>query len=188
MSCSGRYSAGIMKEWKSKPIVELGKCTQPHGIRGDFTFQLLNTEDSALDIDSRIILFPLSPKSSIQVEGEEFIISKIVFGHKVMAHLKGVDDRNISEAMVPFSIHMLKSDLPELDDGEVYLDDLIGLDAIHIESKQKIGRIVDIEDNGMQAILVIRGTQSFDIPFVDAFVGEIDIEAGTVEVNPPEYV
>src|SRR5690606_22787869 len=103
-------------------------------------------------------------------------------------HLKGVDDRNLSEAMVPFSIHILKSDLPELEEGEVYLNDLIGLDAIHIETKQKIGRIIDIEDNGMQAILVIRGQMMIEVPFVDAFVGEIDLENGTVEINPPEFM
>lgn len=177
-----------MKNWKGEELVELGKCTQPHGIKGDFTFQLLNTEDSALDMDSKIILFPLNPKSSIQPNGEEFTIQKINFGHKVMAHLKGIDDRNAVEAMIPFSIYIQKSELPELDDGEVYLDDLIGLDAIHIESKEKIGRVIRIEDNGMQAILVIRGTQSFDIPFVEAFVGDVDLDAGTIEINPPEYV
>ena len=177
-----------MKTWKGEAIVELGQCTQPHGIRGDFSFQLLNTEDSVLDIGSRLVLFPKTPKSSINPAGEEFIISKIIFGHKVMAHLEGIDDRNQTEAMVPFTIHMLKSDLPELEEGEVYLDDLIGLKAIHIETKEKIGKVIDIEDNGMQAILVIRGEQAFDVPYVDAFVGEIDLEAGTIEINPPEYV
>tara|TARA_R110002049_G_scaffold175719_1_gene343002 strand:+ start:872 stop:1405 length:534 start_codon:yes stop_codon:yes gene_type:complete len=177
-----------MKKWKGEAIVELGKCTQPHGIKGAFTFHLINTQDSSLDLDSRIILFPLAAKSSIKESGEEFTIEKISFGHKVMTYLKGISDRSIVEAMIPFSIHILKSDLPELDEDEVYLDDLIGCKAIHHETKKELGRIIGLEDNGVQAILVIRGVQPMDIPFVDAFVGEIDIDAGTVEIDPPEYI
>lgn len=177
-----------MKTWKSEKIVELGRCTQPHGIKGAFTFQLINTQDSSLDLDSKIILFPLADKSSIQSKGEEFTIEKISFGHKVMVYLKGITDRSITEKMIPFSIHILKSDLPELDEDEVYLDDLIGCKAIHRETKKELGKIIGLEDNGVQAILVIRGQEAFDIPFVDAFVGEIDLEAGTVEIDPPEYI
>ncbi len=177
-----------MKTWKNEPIVELGKCTQPHGIKGAFTFHLINTQDSSLDLDSKIILFPLAAKSSIKSDGEEFTIGKISFGHKVMTYLKGINDRSVVEAMIPFSIHILKSDLPELDEGEVYLDDLIGCKAVHIETGKELGRIIGLEDNGVQAILVIRGIEAMDIPFVDAFVGEIDLEAKTVQINPPEYL
>lgn len=177
-----------MKTWMGEKIVELGRCTQPHGIKGAFTFQLINTQDSSLDLDSKIIIFPLSEKSSVRAEGEEFFIEKISFGHKVMAYLKGITDRSVTEKMIPFSIHLLKSDLPELDEDEIYLDDLIGCKAIHRETKKELGKIIGLEDNGVQAILVIRGQESFDIPFVDAFVGEIDLEAQTVEIDPPEYV
>ena len=178
----------FMKAWKNEVIVELGSCSQPHGIRGAFTFQLLNSQDSCLDSGSKVILFPNGAKSSIKSEGEVFEIEKITFGHKVMAYLKNVDNRDKSEAMVPFSIHILKTDLPELEDDEVYLSDLIGCKAIHIETGVELGKIIDIEDNGVQAILVIRGSQPMDIPYVGVFVGEIDLEAGTVQVNPPEYV
>ncbi|MFX3675795.1 MAG: ribosome maturation factor RimM [bacterium] len=177
-----------MKTWNNQPIVELGSCSQPHGIKGAFSFRLINTKDSSLDLDSKIILFPSSPKSNIPVAGQQFEIEKISFGHKVMAYLKGITDRSVVEAMLPFTIHILKSDLPELDEDEVYLDDLIGCKAIHIETGKELGRIIGLEDNGVQAILVIRGSEAMDIPFVDAFVGEIDLEAQTVQINPPEYV
>lgn len=177
-----------MKTWKNEPIVELGSCTQPHGIKGAFSFKLINEKDSSLDMDSKVILFPLSAKSNIPAAGKAFEIEKISFGHKVMAYFKGITDRSVVEAMLPFSIFILKSDLPELDEDEVYLDDLIGCKAIHRETKKELGKIIGLEDNGVQAILVIRGQEAFDIPFVDAFVGEIDLEAGTVEIDPPEYI
>ena len=177
-----------MKTWKDQAIVELGSCSQPHGIKGAFTFNLINVQDSSLELDSKIILFPSSTRSNIPTEGKEFEIDKISFGHKVMAYLKGINDRNVVEAMLPFSIHILRSDLPELDDDEIYLDDLIGCRAIHIETGAELGKIIRLEDNGVQTILVIRGGEAMDLPFVDVFVGEIDLEAKTVQINPPEYM
>jgi 16S rRNA processing protein RimM len=177
-----------MKKWQNEEIVELGSCSSPHGIRGAFTFNLLNSQDSSLKSDGQIILFPKSEKSNLKEEGEVFEIDKISFGHKTMVYLKGISDRNIVEAMVPFSIYILRRDLPALEEGEIYLYDLIGCVAIHIETGESLGKVVGIEDNGVQDILVIRGQEAMDLPYVDAFVGDVDLEKKTIKINPPEYV
>src|SRR5690606_15103711 len=136
------------KTWQGNKIIELGDCIAPHGIRGAFTFRLINNDDSSLDTGMKVILFPKSEKSNLSKDGQQFEIEKISFGHKTMAYLAGITDRNIVEAMVPFDIYVARDDLPELDEGEVYLHDLIGCKAIHIETGEELGSIVDIEDNG----------------------------------------
>lgn len=176
----------------------LGTCRRPHGIKGAFDFKLENTQDSALAEKMDILLKPLSSKSRLSREGEIFKIKKIVFGHKVMAYLEGVNNRNDVEALLPFEIFMRKCDLPETEEGEFYLSDLKGLVVYanneefgleQILSSRSVGKVERIDDNGASPILTIgRGSDSFQVPFVEAFVPHVDIEAGVLVVNIPSFI
>lgn len=171
-------------------LIELGFCRKPHGVKGAFSFHLHNNESSVLKKGFKITLKPLSQQSSVATDGEEFEIASISFGNKVIATLKGVDNRNLVEEMLPFSIFADRSSFPETDDGEIYLSDLVGLEAFD-EEGQKVGHIVDLGYNGVQDILVIEGMENkerIEILFIDTFVLSIDIKEGKVIVRVPEYI
>lgn len=171
-----------------KKLIELGVCRKPHGVRGAFSFHLENSNDSTLKKGSLITLKPLSKDSSINKEGQEFTIKTIGFGNKTIVELKGVDNRNTVEAMIPFAIYISREDLPELDEGEFYLSDLVGLKAID-DSGNEIGEVLRLSDNGVQDILVIKTSgENIEVLLIDQFVKEIDFEAGTVKVVIPEYL
>ena len=168
-------------------LLKLGACYKPHGIKGAFTFNLDNDQDSALDAGVRIKLFPVDSRSKLPKEGQDFEIEKITFGHKVMAFLKGINDRNIVEEMIPFVIKIDRDNLPDLNEGEVYLDDLKGFKVLD-ENDEEIGRVQGFSDNGMQTIVEIRGFKSFDIPYIDQFVIETNLEEKFLKVVVPDYV
>ncbi|MBK26338.1 MAG: 16S rRNA processing protein RimM [Halobacteriovorax sp.] len=167
--------------------IELGGCSKPHGIKGAFAFHLYNTEDSVLTKGSKVLLYP-KDGSKVSKEGEEHEIASIAFGNKIIVTLKEVKDRNKVEEMIPFSIHFKKSDLPEPEEGEFYLEDLIGLKVISEATGEEVGRVSSHYDNSAQIVLVIRGKQNFEVPFIDNFVKEIDLEAGTVQIVVPEMI
>ncbi|PIP92567.1 MAG: 16S rRNA processing protein RimM [Bdellovibrio sp. CG12_big_fil_rev_8_21_14_0_65_39_13] len=167
----------------------LGVCRKPHGIKGGFEFHLDNTEDSVLENHSEIELrlIPLSPSSKVNPNGDIYQIDKISFGNKVIAYLKGVEDRTEVESLIPFEIYIDRKNLPELEDGEVYIQDLLGMTVIGQESGERIGRVKDFLDNGFQIILEIRGAKNFDIPYVDAFIKNIDLDKKEITILEPEY-
>ena len=176
-----------MMQSKTEEYIELGGCSKPHGIKGAFAFHLYNTEDSVLSKGSKILLYP-KDGSKVSKDGEEHEIASIAFGNKVIVTLKDVKDRNKVEDMLPFSIHYKKADLPETEEGEFYLEDLVGLKVIDENSGKEVGRVSSHYDNSAQIVLVIRGSINFEVPFIDNFVKEVDIEAGTVHVIVPEMI
>ena len=158
-------------------------------IKGGFSFALINPEDSVLKKGMEVTLIPLDDASSIPEDGEKKIITAISFGNKVTAYLEGISDRNIVEAMIPFSIWIPRSVFPQkLEEGEFYLQDLIGLEVFDHESGKKVGEIVSHYDNGIQIILVIGGYKQIELPLVENFFPVIDPENKRVEINMPEEI
>jgi len=75
---------------------------------------------------------------------------------------------------------------PELKADELYLVDLIGLDAV-LDGGELIGPIVEIYDYGPYETLAIRrGGREVLVPYVDEFVSRIDLDRKTVVISPIE--
>ena len=173
---------------KKDELIELGSCNRPFGIKGGFHFFLHNPTESILENDSIITLKPKDSSSSLSPEGEEFKIKSISFGNKTMCYLDGITDRNIVEAMIPFQIFYPRAKFPETEEGEFYLNDLIGVDVFNTNEK-KVGVIHSTYDNGAQTVLRIKTkTEIFDLPFIDNFFPEVDIENNKIIMNQPEIV
>lgn len=171
-------------------FIELGTCAKPHGIKGAFSLHLESGEESILRKGMKLTLFPLSEKSSIAESGQVVEIEKISIGNKAIAEFKDVKDRNMVEAMIPFKICISRSEFPEIeDDGEYYISDLIGLEAYEHGTDIHLGRVTKYYENSVQIILVISGKAStIELPFVDHFVPEVDIDAGKIWIVVPEVI
>ena len=97
-----------------------------------------------------------------------------------------VADRNEAERLNGTELFVDRSVLPEaLDDGEFYLEDLVGLEARDLAG-EPIGRVVAVHNFGAGDILEIapgKG-QTVMIPFTEAAVPELDPASGIVTVDP----
>lgn len=170
-------------------LVEVGFCSKPHGIKGAFHFVLGNTEDSILENGMEIFLFPSKEKSELSKSGERFTIERITFGHKVMAYLSGINDRNIVEKMLPFTIKVPRSIFPEVDDNEIYITDIIGCIAFNVDNGEEVGKVFDYYDNGAQLVLKINSKSGVvETPFVDQFVPEVDLDNKKISIRILEFV
>ncbi len=175
----------------SKKNILLGRCRRPHGIKGGFSFKLINEDNSSLHIGSRVWLSPEDRSSILSEEGELHEIEKIGFGNKTIVYLKGISDRSVVESMVPFIIEVDRESLPnDLEEDEFYMTDLIGFDVFDYKSRKRLGVVDDYYDNGEQSILVItsKGGAKFDILFIESFVPVVDLDKKRVEIIIPEIV
>ncbi|MGZ3790113.1 MAG: ribosome maturation factor RimM [Bacteriovorax sp.] len=174
---------------KKSDNIHIGHCTTPHGIRGEFSFVLYNPEDSVLHDGAVISLLPRSQSSSVPQDGKDFKISKISIGNKAIVTLEGVNDRNTVEAMVPFDIYFSRENFPEVEEGEYYLNDLLGLEVFDFITKKPIGRVMDFYENGAQVVLKIKTDKEIlEILFIEQYVPEVDIENGRMEVLVPVMI
>lgn len=175
---------------KKNDQVYMGKCVKPHGIKGALHFQLINPQESTLADGSAIWLYPMAGDSSLPEAGQRFVLDKITFGHKVMAYFEGVNGRNEAEALLPFEIFQEREEFPELEPGEYYLEDLKGFDVIDQKNEQVFGRIQSFYGNGAQEVMVVRPQEGamVEIPFVEAFIHEVDLEKKKVYVTRPQLI
>lgn len=171
-----------------KKLIELGTCFKPHGIKGGFSFHLHNITESILKKGVEIFLIPKDATSNIPKEGKSFKIKSIKISKKTIAYLEDVEDRNIVEAMLPFGIFKGREEFPKAEEGEYYLSDLEGLDVVDFETGRTIGKVDKYADNGAQVYIEIKGEINFDIPLVDAFVKEVNVEENKIFVLVPEYI
>ncbi len=181
----------IRNKWpmKKSNLVQLGFCTKPHGIKGGVTLHLENSEDSVLKNGMEVTLFPRTAESKIPDEGQLFKIKNISFGNKPICYFEDLVDRNITESIIPFDVYVDRDCFPELDDGEFYIADLIGLDVIDSETREKLGRVTRYFDNTAQIVLTMNiNNEIIDLPFIDQFFPEVDVEAGYIVVVRPEVV
>lgn len=171
-------------------MIKIANVFHPHGIKGEAELRLLNDDhsDSILEEGMKVYLYPAAEKSQVSKGGEEWLITKLRFGNKVICTFEGMKDRTHLETLLPFEIHVPREAFPETDHNEVYLVDLVDWDVVNVE-REKIGSLESFSDNGMQYLFDVRLNDGslVTLPYVDAFFPELDADNKQIVMIQPEY-
>lgn len=151
--------------------IALAAVAGAHGVKGELRLKLFS--DS---VDS------LSRHECLYVGGIERKLVSVSGASKTpIARFDGVADRSAAEALRGSLVEVERSALPELEDGEYYHADLIGLRVVDREDNE-IGTISAIENYGAGDLLEIERAEGKRalIPFRD---GIADLEGNRVVVD-----
>ena len=102
--------------------------------------------------------------------------------------LVGIKDKNnINDVLEYVNGSFYTDDHPKLENGRYYYDDLIGLDILDMENNH-LGKVIDIIElpSGILLEVIKDNNEKVMIPFVEAFVKEIDLEKQTMNISPIE--
>jgi 16S rRNA processing protein RimM len=110
--------------------------------------------------------------------------------------LEGVDDRSAAEALVGQELLVPAADRPKLAKGEFHLLDLVGLEVRLLEGADDatgqprgrcIGTVKDLIHAGNDLLEVeLSGSgAALWIPFVEAIVPLVELQAGWIGITPP---
>lgn len=118
-------------------------------------------------------------------------------GDAFVAHIVGVDDRDLAAQFTAADIAIERDMLAELEEGEFYWDQLIGLVVFTEQAgeRTRLGVVSKLMETGANDVLVIQGDdKSIDkrerlIPYVPGqFVVSVDLSAGEMLVDwDPEF-
>lgn len=181
----------MKKTDKTKETVLIGKVGSPVGIKGEVRITLY-AQDSTNLKEGKVLLLERAEKVSREAAPSgtaalDTVIKRLRYQKdRPVVKLEGVDDRNAAEAVRGMQVSIYEDDLEELPEGEHYVRDLIGCKVVDIAAEGKeVGVLRDVIQNTAQSIFDIETAEgkSVLIPAVDAFLRNIDEEAGIIEVE-----
>jgi len=164
-------------------LVVLGRLMKPHGIKGAIRVEYYAESPELLEKPLMLRAGRFAPRP---VRIREWSLWK----DQLILTIEGVNDRTQAEQMRGQELLIDASHLPEAEEDEPYLRDLLGL-AVKLESGEVIGELEDIDFPAGQEMWVIRAPESeggYEIllPAVPEFVLDIDLDAEVVTIAPPE--
>lgn len=157
----------------------LGAITGPHGVRG------LVKVKTFTEVPEDVAAYgPVEDEA-----GRRRFTLKITGSAKgqVIVAVDGVGDRDAAEALKGERLYVDRSALPDPDDGTFYHADLIGMDVVGRDGVV-LGSVTALYDFGAGDVLEFRGAdgKARMLPFTEAVVPEVDLDARRMVVEPPE--
>ncbi|MFN3229373.1 MAG: ribosome maturation factor RimM [Asticcacaulis sp.] len=159
-------------------LILVGHIAGGFGVRGDVRITTYTADPTAL----------LRYKTLLQADGRP--VAEITGGrvHKdgLAVRLKGIGDKTAADALRGIKLYVPRSALPEPDEEEYYLADLIGL-AVHAPEGTVIGKIRAVPNFGAGDLLEISpaaGGPTWYQPFTRAAVPEVRLSQGYVVIVP----
>jgi 16S rRNA processing protein RimM len=155
----------------------IGVVVGAHGVRGAVRIKPFTTDPADLTSYG-----PLSTETGAKwrlkgasVDGKGVVTAKI----------DGVEDRTQAEALKGAKLYIERGALPEAEEDEFYIADLIGLAAESLDGAP-LGTIKAVYNFGAGDVVEVSGSQGeILIPFTLAAVPVVDVKARRVVIDPP---
>jgi 16S rRNA processing protein RimM len=160
-------------------LIALGVITGAHGIKGEVVLRSFTAEPEAIARYG-----PLTTRGGETIEIVRLRPSKDGF----IAALKGVSDRDRAEALRGSELFVARDKLPAPLEGEVYVEDLVGLDAVTPDGTA-LGKIVRVQNFGAGELIELAMPGRGDtvlVPFTPSYVIEVELENGRVMIDLPD--
>lgn len=151
----------------------VGRIVNAHGTRGEVRVQPRDgdpwflTEFDTFYIDGK----PVTPTAN--------------HVHKSLVLMKfpGVDDMDAALSWKGKDLYIRRDDA-DLDDGEYFDDELLGMEVFDEATGERLGEIKQVDTYPASKIYTVRGEKEYLIPAVpEAFIRSVDLDANRMEVH-----
>lgn len=106
----------------------------------------------------------------------------------LVASVKEVTTKEEADALRGLRLYVAREALPEPEEDEFYLADLIGM-TVRKVGAEPLGRVKSVQNFGAGDILEVEpegGGPTWYLPFTREAAPDVDLKAGIVWANPPE--
>jgi len=164
--------------------LRVGRLLKAHGLKGAIKLELY-TDDPALR-------FVPGSVYTLQVPDESPWAGKTVtlkelkwYNDQAVVFIEGIDDRDAAESLVKAILWVDEAqDSRPVEEDAWYDYQLIGLSVRR--NGHAVGAITRVDHLPAQDLLIVNtGDSEVLVPFVKAIVTLVDIEAGTMDIDPP---
>ena len=154
----------------------VGKLHRPHGVRGEMIMSVMTDFPERLKPGTEVYLGP----------GHDPVTIKSIRHHNrgVLIALEGYNSREEVDPLRNIEMFVRAEDRPPLPEGESYLHEIIGLQAVTDEG-ETLGVVADWLETGANGVFIVRDEEGREIllPDIDEVILKIDLEAGQMVVH-----
>lgn len=176
--------------------LEVGRIVDAWGVKGWLKVQPFSSDPQAL-FATRCWFVKPPEESSLRPGGaigryppSLSIVQVRPHADVVVALARGIDDRGAAEALRGARLFVARSNFPAAGKDEYYWVDLIGLEVRNREA-ELLGHVAGLIDTGPHSVLRVRPAGAVAeseaverlIPFVAAYVDDVDLERRLVTVD-----
>ncbi|MCW7536471.1 ribosome maturation factor RimM [Aquabacterium sp. A7-Y] len=171
--------------------VEVGRIVDAFGIKGWIKVQPYSADPQALFSSRRWFVKPPEGPRRGKAGLAQPVLLKITqakdHGDVVVACAQEVEDRNAAEALKGARVFVSRASFPTAEADEFYWVDLIGLVVVNRQG-EALGSVADLLDTGAHSVLRVLDASQPEpverlIPFVSAYVDEVDQAQGRIVVD-----
>ncbi len=163
-------------------LVEIGTLARPHGIRGEVRVNYYADSPDLLRGGNVYLQAGNRPPRKVEVDTLRM--------HQGTPLVRFVEapDRTTAEFLRGQTLLVPEASLPELDEDEVYLHDMLGLSVVLDATGEQLGTLDHVLFHGEQEVWSILTPDGKEIllPAVPEFVADIDLDAEIIRIAPPE--
>ncbi len=158
-------------------LVELAAIIRAHGLGGMLLLKPFNPDSALLyEIKQVILRSPDGTQKLMQVLGAK------EHSGQILCTLEGVVGRTAAEALRGSTICVTRGDLPEPDEGEHYIMDLVGL-SVQDEAGTSIGVVEEvIEYPSVVCLKVVSPEATWEVPHLERYFSSVDFETRVIRV------
>lgn len=152
-------------------LVALGRVGRPHGVRGEIRVAPFHAQSSLL-----------LERTSVDIAGKSYrVLSSRAASDVFILALEGVGTREAADVLKGAEVSVPRSELPALDEGELYVGDLVGCECW--EGETPLGRVIAVQSYPASTCLVIEGEGGTrEIPAVAPYFAAFDESARRIEI------
>jgi 16S rRNA processing protein RimM len=163
----------------------LARVLRPHGVRGDLSVKVITDFPERMGkLD--VVYLASEPDAPRHVTKQRVTWAKRAKNDQWLMHMHGIDNRDAADPLRSQYILVSLEDAVPLEDDEVYLYQVMGLEVQTTEG-ETLGRVTDIIETGANDVYVVRGDAYGEvlIPAIPTVIQNIDVDAGIMLVQIP---
>lgn len=166
--------------------LRVGRLTKAHGLKGALKLELYTDDPERRFVPGA--RFSLQVPDDSPWHGKHLVFRELRwYNGQPVGFFEGIDDRTAAESVVK-AILWVDQPADETPEPDAWYDhQLVGLSVIR--DGERVGEVIHVDHLPAQDLLVVKTLppkrREIMVPFVQAIVPEVDIEAGTLTVTPP---
>ncbi|MBI1406689.1 MAG: 16S rRNA processing protein RimM [Caulobacter sp.] len=163
-------------------LLLIGRVLGGHGVKGEVRIHSFTDDPMALAGYRHLKTADGAPALTV--------LSARLQKGGLVARCKGIETRDQADALKGLTLHIDRADLPEPDEDEFYLADLVGLSAASADG-EPLGTVKSVQNFGAGDILEIApplGGPTWYLPFTRDCVPEVLIAQGRIVVVMPDEI